>query len=70
MKALILSISLAALAIGSAGCTVVGGHPHRYYYDEPDVIIVGPPHPHYYYYGPPRYYGPPGYHEYRFEDRR
>jgi hypothetical protein len=66
MKTLILSISLAILAISSAGCTVVADHPHRhYYYAEPEVIVVGPPPPP----GPaviivpgppgPRYYGPP-----------
>jgi hypothetical protein len=60
MKALVLFASLAILAIGMAGCTVVAEHPHphRVYVGPDEVIVVGPPPPpNYYYYPPPeRYY--------------
>jgi hypothetical protein len=68
MKALILFISLAALVIGSAGCAVFAGRPHRYYHPEPDVVIIAPVPPHYPHYGPPPH-GPPPHREFRNEPR-
>jgi hypothetical protein len=65
MKTFALFTTLAALAVVSAGCTAVVGHPHAYYYDEPEVIVIEPvpppPPPVYFYYGPgpAPHYGPP-----------